>query len=53
VTFTSVPGGATVPNSDLIGPNGTFTATLTIPGTYHYYDSLFSWMKGTIIVKSG
>jgi plastocyanin len=53
ITFTSVPGGATVPNSDLIGPNGTFTATLTVPGTYHYYDSLFSWMKGTIIVKSG
>jgi len=52
VTFTSIPGGATVSSSDLIGPNGTFTATLTVPGTYHYYDSLFSWMKGTIIVKS-
>jgi plastocyanin len=54
VTFTSVPGGATVSGSDLIGPNGTFTATLTVPGTYHYDDSLgYGWMKGTIIVKSG
>ena len=52
VTFTSMPNGASVPNSDLIGPNGTFTATFTVPGTYHYFDTLFSWMKGTIIVKS-
>jgi plastocyanin len=53
VTFTSIPTGASVPNSDLIGPNGAFTVTLTAPGTYHYFDTLFSWMKGTIIVKSG
>jgi plastocyanin len=52
VTFTSVPPGATVSNSDLIGPNQTFTLTLTVPGTYHYFDTLYSWMKGTIVVKS-
>lgn len=53
VTFTSIPSGASVPNSDLIGPSGTFTVTLTVPGTYHYFDTLFGWMKGTVIVKSG
>jgi len=53
VTFTSIPSGAVVPNSDLVGPSGTFTVTLTVPGTYHYFDTLFGWMKGTIIVKSG
>jgi len=52
VTFTTVPSGAKVSSSDLIGPNGTFTQTFTVPGTYHYYDTLFSWMKGTIVVKS-
>lgn len=52
VTFTTVPSGAKVSSSDLIGPNETFTQTLTVPGTYHYYDTLYSWMKGTIIVKS-
>jgi len=52
VTFTTVPSGAKVSSSDLIGPNGTFTQTFTVPGTYHYYDTLYSWMKGTIIVKS-
>ena len=52
VTFTTVPSGANVASSDLIGPNGTFTQTFTVPGTYHYYDTLYSWMKGTIVVKS-
>ena len=53
VTFTSVPSGAGTSNSDIIAPNGTFTQTLTVPGTYQYICSLHSWMKGTIIVKSG
>jgi plastocyanin len=53
IYFTSVPSGAKVTNSDLIGPNGTFTVTLTTPGTYHYICGIHSWMKGTIIVKSG
>ena len=36
VTFTSVPSGAGTSNSDIIAPNGTFTQTLTVPGTYQY-----------------
>lgn len=52
VTFTTVPSGAKVSSSDLIGLNETFTQTFTIPGTYHYYDTLYPWMKGTIVVKS-
>ncbi len=53
VTFTSVPVGAKVPNSELLAPNDTFTVTFTVPGTYQYICSLHSWMKGTIVVKSG
>ncbi len=53
VTFTTVPSGAGTSNSDIIAPNGTFTQTLTVPGTYHYICSLHGWMKGTIIVKAG
>ena len=53
VTFTSVPSGATTKNSDIIAPDATFVQTFTVPGTYHYICSLHSWMKGTIIVKSG
>jgi plastocyanin len=53
VTFTLLPTGATIANSDLLAPNATFTQTFTVPGTYHYICSLHSWMKGTIIVKSG
>jgi plastocyanin len=52
VTFTTVPSGATVSSSDLIGPNETFTQGFTVPGTYHYYDTLYPWMKGTIVVKT-
>jgi plastocyanin len=53
VTFTGVPSGATTANSDIIAPNATFSQTFTVPGTYHYICSLHSWMKGTVIVKSG
>lgn len=53
VTFTTVPSGAKVSSSDLIGPSMTFTETFTATGTYHYYDALYPWMKGTIVVKSG
>lgn len=53
VTFTSVPSGAKVSSSDILGPNATFVQTFTVPGTYHYICSLHGWMKGTIIVKSG
>lgn len=52
VTFTTVPGGAKVSSSDLIGPNETFAQTFTVAGTYHYFDTLYPWMKGTIVVKT-
>jgi plastocyanin len=52
VTFSAVPSGAKVSSSDLIGPNETFTLAFTVPGTYHYYDTLYPWMKGTIVVKT-
>ena len=52
VTFSTVPSGAKVSSSDLIGPNETFTQAFTVPGTYHYYDTLYPWMKGTIVVKT-
>jgi plastocyanin len=52
IAFTTVPSGATVSSSDLIGPNETFTQVFTTPGTYHYYDTLYPWMKGTIVVKT-
>jgi plastocyanin len=53
VTFTGIPSGATTSSSALIAPSATFTQTFTVPGTYHYICSIHSWMKGTIIVKSG
>lgn len=53
VFFTSVPSGADVSNSAIIGPNETFSQTFTVPGTYQYICSIHPWMKGTIIVESG
>lgn len=52
IEFTSVPAGAVVSNSDIIGPNATFIQTFTTAGTYHYIDSIDGF-KGTIIVKDG
>ncbi|MGH9920028.1 MAG: cupredoxin domain-containing protein [Nitrososphaerales archaeon] len=51
VTFSTVPSGATVSSSELIGPNEMFTVSFTVPGTYHYFDTSYPWMKGTIVVK--
>jgi plastocyanin len=53
VTSTSVPTGATAFSSGIMSSNAVFWQTLTVPGTYQYICSLHSWMKGTIIVKSG
>ncbi len=53
VTSVSVPAGAATFNSGIISAGGTYTLTLTVPGTYQYYCSLHTWMKGTIVVKSG
>jgi plastocyanin len=53
VTFTSVPSGAAKPDSGLISPGSFYSVTLAVPGTYQYVCSLHSWMKGTIIVRSG
>jgi plastocyanin len=51
VTFTSMPSGATVSSSTLIGPGETFTQTFTAAGTYQYHCTINAWMRGTIIVK--
>jgi plastocyanin len=53
VTSVTVPAGVATFNSGIISAGGTYTLTLTTPGTYDYYCSLHPWMKGTIIVKAG
>jgi plastocyanin len=53
VTSVTVPAGAATFNSAIISAGGTYTLTLTVPGTYQYYCALHPWMKGTIVVKSG
>jgi plastocyanin len=53
VTSVTVPAGAASFNSGILASGGTYTLTLTVPGTYKYYCSLHDWMLGTIVVKSG
>jgi plastocyanin len=53
ITFTSAPSG--VSTSSLTDPNnlnagGTYSVTLTAPGTYQYHCTIHSWMQGTITV---
>ncbi len=53
VTFTSAPSGVSA--SALTDPNnlaagGTYTVTLTTPGTYQYHCTIHSWMTATITV---
>jgi plastocyanin len=53
VTSSTIPSGATSFNSQIMAAGSTFSVTFTVPGTYQYVCSLHSWMKGTVIVKSG
>jgi hypothetical protein len=46
------PGGASMFNSGLIKPAGTFSVTLTIPGIYKYTCAWHQWLAGQITVKS-
>jgi nitrite reductase (NO-forming) len=39
-------------NSGNLNPGQSWSHTFTAPGTYTYYCSYHSWMKGTIIVKA-
>ncbi len=53
ITFTSAPAGVSV--SSLSDPNnlaasGSYSVTLTVPGTYQYHCTIHSWMTGTITV---
>jgi plastocyanin len=55
VTFTSAPSG--VSTSSLTDPNnlvagGTYSLTLTTPGTYQYACAIHPWMKATITVMA-
>src|SRR6266850_2337903 len=50
VTSVNIPPGAATFNSGIISTGGVYTLTLTVPGTYEYYCSLHSWMKGTVVV---
>lgn len=47
-----VPTGAQTFNSDLIAPGSTFSATLTVPGTYKYTCMWHPWLAGVITVAS-
>ncbi len=55
VNTSTVPAGASAVVSGNIAGNGTFTTTLTIPGTYEYYCSIHggpgSGMHATIVVN--
>ncbi len=53
VTFTSAPSGVSVssltdPNN--LAPGGSYSVTLTTPGTYQYHCTIHSWMQATITV---
>lgn len=51
VVSSKVPSGAQPFSSDIINPGGTYTMTLTIPGTYSYYCSIHPvWMRASIVV---
>lgn len=55
ITFTSAPSG--VSTSSLTDPSnlaagGSYSLTLTTPGTYQFHCTIHSWMSGTITVVS-
>jgi plastocyanin len=51
VVSSTVPVGAQSFSSDIINPGGTFTVTLTVPGTYDYFCSIHpAWMRASIVV---
>lgn len=52
VTAFIAPVGASMFNSGLIKPAGTFSATLTTPGIYKYTCAWHQWLAGQITVKS-
>ena len=49
-TVTSTPSGPL--NSGDIGPGATYSHTFNTPGTYPYYCTYHTWMKGNIMVTS-
>jgi plastocyanin len=51
VTSSNVPSGAQPFDDANLAPGGSFSATLTVAGTYDYHCNIHSWMKGIIIVK--
>lgn len=52
IAIDSAPTGAQY-STGLVGTAGSYTLTLTIPGTYQYYCEWHpAWMRATIIVKS-
>jgi len=53
VTSVQVPGGVESFDSANMNKGDVFSVTLNVPGTYLYHCSYHSWMKGTIVVKSG
>jgi plastocyanin len=54
VVSSTVPAGAQSFSSDIINPGGTFTVTLTVPGTYDYFCSIHpAWMRASIVVVGG
>lgn len=50
VTSSSVPSGASTFDSGNLAYQNTFSVTLTVPGTYHYYCTIHPTMLGTITV---
>lgn len=54
VKSSTVPSGAAGFSSAIINPGETYTVTLTVAGTYHYYCTIHpGWMQANIIVKQG
>jgi plastocyanin len=51
VVMDTAPSGAQF-SSALVVPGGTYTLTLTVPGTYKYYCEWHpAWMIGNIVVE--
>jgi FtsP/CotA-like multicopper oxidase with cupredoxin domain len=50
-TVTSVSGNGSL-NSGDIKPGGNYQYTFTTPGTYDYFCTYHSWMKGVVVVKA-
>lgn len=52
VTIDTAPPGAQY-TTGLVKSGGTYSLTLTVPGTYHYYCEWHpAWMRAVVIVKS-